>query len=313
VNVASMDIRRGPDANNGFEPGQTVTCTYAAREMGGHTPKFTCKLPPDDEFKVKFGKENGEVYGEVIGTRLLWALGFGADRMYPVHVRCHGCPFDETGQRVKPGDVEFQHAVIERKYPGETMESRQNSGWTWPELDLPRPEAGGAPRAHRDALKLLAAFIQHTDSKAEQQRLLCEDGKHERKHDKERACEHPFMMISDLGQTFGRANVYNRDAPGSVNFGRWSSTPVWRDAARCVAFLPESLTGTLADPLISEEGRAFLAGLMARLSDRQLTDLFELAGVTTRSTDPNRSGTPAEWVAAFREKRRQILNARCPN
>ena len=33
--------------------------------------------------------------------------------------------------------------------------------------------AGGAPRAHRDALKLLAVFIQHTDNKAAQQRLVC--------------------------------------------------------------------------------------------------------------------------------------------
>ena len=35
------------------------------------------------------------------------------------------------------------------------------------------PETGGAPRAHTDALRLLGAFIQHRDSKADNQRLVC--------------------------------------------------------------------------------------------------------------------------------------------
>ena len=35
------------------------------------------------------------------------------------------------------------------------------------------PEFGGAPRAHRDAMKLLAVFLQHTDTKPEQQRIVC--------------------------------------------------------------------------------------------------------------------------------------------
>ena len=43
-------------------------------------------LPTGEEVKVKFGENNGEVHGEVAATRLLWALGFGADVMYPVRV-----------------------------------------------------------------------------------------------------------------------------------------------------------------------------------------------------------------------------------
>ena len=35
------------------------------------------------------------------------------------------------------------------------------------------PSKGGAPRAHVDALRLLAVFLAHWDNKAENQRLVC--------------------------------------------------------------------------------------------------------------------------------------------
>lgn len=74
-------------------------------------------------------------------------------------------------------------------------------GRTWPELDLVDETSGGVLRAHRDALKLLAAFMQHTDSKADNQVLLCVD--------ESRECEEPVLMIGDLGLTFGRGSFFN--------------------------------------------------------------------------------------------------------
>src|SRR5439155_9663133 len=115
--------------------------------------------------------------------------------------------------------------------------------------------AGGAPEAHRDALKLLAVFIQHTDNKATQQRLVClDDGL-----DETGRCAHPLMMVNDLGQTFGRSNLFNRDRLGSVNLERWAKADVWTDAKACVGHLPTSQTGTLENPLIREPGRKFLS------------------------------------------------------
>src|SRR6266853_297629 len=92
--VPAMDLKAGPQGPGAFAPNETVTCDYFEKKMGGRSPKFACKLAKDDELKVKYGKENGEVYGEVAATRLLWALGFGADRMYPVKVNCRGCSAD---------------------------------------------------------------------------------------------------------------------------------------------------------------------------------------------------------------------------
>ena len=76
------------------------------------------------------------------------------------------------------GEVaEFDPAAIERKLPGRAMETKADSGWKWSELEDIGPEAAPGARAQRDALKLLAAFVQHTDSKAANQRLLCPKGR----------------------------------------------------------------------------------------------------------------------------------------
>ena len=92
-------------------------------------------------------------------------------------------------------------------------------------------------------------------------------------------------MIADLGKTFGKANTLNRDEPGSVNLKNWRDERVWRDGAECVGNMPKSLTGTLENPVISEPGRRFLAGLLTRLSDRQMRDLFQTARFPNRVAD----------------------------
>jgi hypothetical protein len=199
--------------------------------------------------------------------------------------------------------------AIERKYAGAEF-GREGEGWSWKELEMVSEAAGGAPRAHVDALKLLAVFLQHTDSKRQQQRLLCLEESR-----KGTTCAHPFMMINDLGRTFGRANLTNANFEGSVNLQEWSRTPIWRETRGCVGYLSKSLTGTLGNPEISEEGRQFLAKLLAQLSDAQLHDLFEVARFHLRPRSPKHgpSGFPdeQEWVNAFKQKRSEIEERRC--
>jgi hypothetical protein len=92
TDVSTMNLRVGPEGPGAFSFHATVLCDYVDKKLGGNSPKFVCAIGKDDQVKVKFGRSNGEVYGEVLATRLLWALGFGADRMYPVNVICRGCP-----------------------------------------------------------------------------------------------------------------------------------------------------------------------------------------------------------------------------
>lgn len=314
VQTANLDLRSGPQGRGAFAPDEVVSCTYDERELGGKTPKFGCLLPDGDEIKVKYGRENGEVYAEVAATRLLWALGFGADAMYPVRVRCKGCP-DESGKADPARVREFDIAAIERKMPGRELAEAGGGGWSWKELDQVDPRRGGAPRAHRDALKLLAAMLQHTDNKREQQRLLCLDSTSAGTSRASRSCRQPFMMISDLGKTFGKANAFNRDGPGSVNLDAWESAPVWDQPTGCRANLDRSITGELENPAISDEGRRFLAGRLRLLTDRQLTALFTVARFPARARAQAAPGEPVpgaeQWVKVFKDKVRQITDRSC--
>jgi hypothetical protein len=309
TNVASMDLKNGPQTARAFALDQEIVCDYVeVKKKSGTSPKFFCSVAPDDVVKIKYGPDNGEVYGEVLGTRLLWALGFGADAMYPVRVTCRGCsadPFRQDG--ATKSEHRFAAAVAERPMPGREMKIDGKSGWKWTELDLISEADGGAPLAHRDALKLLAVFLQHTDTKEEQQRLVCLDATER----DPTACARPFMMITDAGLTFGAASFTNSQESGAANFHGWSRAKVWEDPPRCVGNLDKSFSGTLSDPVISEAGRRFLADLLIQLSDRQLHDLFAAAHIDRRVT---RSGSPAsvdDWVAAFKRKRDEIVNHHC--
>ena len=307
--IASKNIKVGPQDGNGFQPEAVVKCEYVEEKQTG-TPKFDCALSPDDTIRVKYGEENGEVYSEVAASRLLWALGFGADRVYPVKVVCKGCPADpmKTPKKAE-GTREFAAAIVERKLAGDAIELGKDSGWAWVELNFVDQTSGGAPLAHRDALKLLAAMIQHTDNKPQQQRLVCLDKVHGRTPQEDGSCSQPFMMINDLGKTFGQATLTNADKKSAVNFEAWSGTPIWKDAKGCVAQLSKSFTGSLEHPKVSESGRQFLAELLSQLSDQQLRDLFEVARFTKR--DPKVSVD--DWVRAFKQKRDEIANASCAN
>lgn len=311
--VRSMNLRTGPPGPGAFKPNELVHCKYVQREMGGNTPKFACILPNGDEVRVKYGRDNGEVFAEVAATRLLWALGFGADRVYPVRVACTGCPpmDDESSDpRTVRTRTRFEYAAIERRMPGREIDGPDGSGWSWDELNAVSPRAGSQALAHRDALTLLAVMIQHTDSKRQQQRLVCQGAPRARA---DAACARPFLFISDVGKTFGKANIFNRDKPGSVNLEAWARTPVWAGDTGCTANLPKSLTGTLENPTISEQGRRFLAGLLVQLSDKQLYDLFDVARFPDRegSPDATRRDEVRAWVNAFKQKVQEVAGRAC--
>lgn len=303
TDVRTKNIARGPEGPFAFPPDATVKCEFAPKEHGkGSTPKFECALPSGRALKVRYGANNGEVYAQVAATRLLWALGFAATRMYPVKVACAGCPadpFKDEAAAPRSSVTIFDPATIEVKADGETIETKPDEGWSWDELDLIDAKTGGAPPAERDALKLLAVLMQHSSSKPINQRILCLDSP---------VCRHTELLVLDVGKTFGRANLLNNDRIGAVSYKDWSEMRIWKGSAGCVANLPGSLSGTLRNPRISEAGRKFLADLLNQLSDAQIRDLFEVARFTRR--DP--SATLDDWITTFKAKRDAIASRTCP-
>jgi hypothetical protein len=314
--IASMDLLRGPQGEGSFEPDQPVTCDYATPEkrLTGDTPKFLCDLSGGDVVKVKYN--SGEVYAEVAASRLLWAIGFGTERDYPVQVTCRNCPIEPWFWSSEPRVAvsKFAIASIQRKLEGKEIGLPNLEGWAWPELDQVDETVGAAPRAQRDALKLLAVFLQHSDSKARNQGFIClADGVVKDEAGNEE-CKKPLMYIHDVGLTFGKATYLNNTR---VDLKAWQSQPLWKDPGQCVANQKKSLSGTLVDPRISEAGRKFLADLLVQLSDAQIRDMFMAARIERleqkiRAPQGERKVTVDDWVQAFKKKRDEVVNQRCP-
>ncbi|MGB7846298.1 MAG: hypothetical protein WBL63_11835 [Candidatus Acidiferrum sp.] len=351
--VGDTNILQGPPQDPKqfqFHPNDKVYCDFdkPGSQMGGKTPKFSCKIakvespggqvqaltPQMDEeaVKVKYGSGDNEIYAEVVSTRLMWALGFYADSWFPVHVECNNCPADPESGSGDKGTRSYDAATIVRKYSGHKMyeEGKGEQGWSWKEFE----QYNGRPNSEKDGLILLAAFIQHSDNKPPQQRLVCDGVKVDQStHPFTTTCKDSKMIVQDVGATFGSGGAFTSNDAAKMNLENWSGKHLWKktgkpgmseaDCPVCQAQLSKSLTAKdgLGDPTVSEEGRRFLAGLMCQLSDAQIEDLFKAAQVASMPKYRNSDGSfkqgldeatiDKQWVEAFKAKREELASGRC--
>ena len=330
IDTASLDLGRGPGGLP-YSAGATLDCSFVLPEhpIGGKTPKFLCRDDSGTVYKVKYGRANRELYGEIIGTRLLWALGFKTDQVERVAVRCAGCP-EEPWRFMNPGFLArrpalnegvhtFDSAIIE-SYFGVRMQARVEQGVDWKELLSKLSSDAERARlqdVHRQALTLLASFLQHADSKAENQTLSCASDHVDAGEQSERTCSKPIIYIGDIGSILGGGWNLSRIGPAKVDFNGWRQAPVWRNPERCVAAVNGLPNASLRDTVISEPARAFLAERLSELSRDQLVDLFSHAGVGLLADSTNDGGrqrrvTPEAWAELFLGKTRQIIDHTCP-
>jgi hypothetical protein len=294
------------DPNRAHVDPTLTTCRYRPDAVSGTTPKFDCELPGGEKIKVKYGWTK-EIPSEIAATRLLHALGFGADHVSRVGtVRCYGCPFQPFhtrgllemikldgyfDKRINYSSYrDFAQVSVERNLDGEAIEVGHERGWAFYELDKIDPSRGGASRAEVDALRLMAVFLHHWDNKSSNQRLTCINAKTAN-------CAHPLAMIQDVGSEFG---------PKKAELSNWRAKPVWSgDQAKCLVSMKGMPYngGTFADVQISEGGRKLLADRLRQLSPKQIETLFTTAGLED----------VAAWTAAFQDRVRQIAERpACP-
>lgn len=319
-NVAALDLSRTPNDSAPLDPAAGVECRYVPKPATATTPKFDCQLPNGDVIKVKYGW-TPERAAEIAATRLLAALGFGADHVTLLSkVRCLGCPpYPFQTRRLAeaffatwlvdgladPGHPrEFVWVSAERRMAGRAIEVDGYEGWDWNELEHVNPATGGASRADIDALRLMAIFLAHWDNKATNQRLLCEAG--DGGYDPQAPCRRPLLMLQDLGATFG---------PTKVRHERWAHAPIWADAPRCIVSMENMpYHGSNFRPVqISEGGRALLGGRLRELSEPQIRALFQAAGFPDPASG-RATGDVTPWVQTFQDKVRQIADRPpCPS
>lgn len=322
------DLLRGPrrtlpPAVTRALDGEAVPCTFVrpGKALGGKTPKFVCRTPLGASIRVKYtdGSQSGnrEVFSIVAATRLMWALGFDADPIYPITVACQDCPADPMTGSGARGPRRYL-GVYQPRFSGIVLVdgTDPNEGWRWGDLDaaiaaLPPGEVRDRQRTHFDALTLLGVLFQHGDRKPEQQRLYCggpiaesagdihplvgEDGHGYHvpaflEHIGARACADPVVTVQDVGATFGGAGRTSNAHTAKMHLTSWGAKPVFKPARptpggqppECRGDLTVSLAagdGAHGDPRVGEAGRRFLVEQFGRLTDAHLRAILATARV----------------------------------
>ena len=320
--IARAKVWRTPDvpiARATFTGAATIdslSCKFKLTELGGTTPKFDCTAEDGSEMRIKYGK-GPEIPAEVAATRLLHALGFGADSVTLVEkLRCYGCP-EEPFSTMKVVEVtgsepvyrkvidyndfeDFEWVALERKFNARPIETGKLEGWAFFELDS---AVGGSPKAHVDALRMLAVFLAHWDNKSENQRLVCLS----KKWPEDTPCPEPFLMLQDVGATFG---------PTKVDLDAWEKAAIWADRGSCRISMRDMPYGgaTFTDAQVSEAGRQFIGKLLSALSDQQIAELFSGARFAEKRGVFTATKPVSEWVRVFKVKVQTIMDGpACPS
>jgi hypothetical protein len=355
---------RSPVASIAANAAGEIPCTYVRGGAGlnGRTAKFTCRTESGRTIRVKYydgnvTAGNREVFAEVAATRLFWALGFDADAMYPVTVLCADCPANPMAGSGPRATRRFA-GVVEAFYDGVMMGTDPSfeGGWRFGVLrdaiaTLPAGPHRDTQLMHVDALRLLAAFVQHGDRKPSQQRLVCRspldltagdlvvaDGGQGpqaavlAEHDGASACSESAVTVQDLGATFGGAGQFTLNVGSKMHLAAWASRSVFTmpgparwgktPAGACLANLTASNTagaGADQNPIVSEAGRQFLYDRLAALTPEHVRAIFEASKVLELD-EPHEWQDPHThqrytgidaWVAVFRHKVEQIAQKHC--
>jgi hypothetical protein len=298
-----------------------ITCV-ANKDLtkgAGTTPKFHCSVAgvvdEDGElirYKVKphfkgqsREKRNGEIYGEFLSSRFSKALGFFADDEWVADVTCQDCEKSLTSSFQGASWTPFQPAAGIELALGNGIDVKCNhkdagaiSG------SLQKLLESGAPRAEIDAFKLWLAFIDHGDTKTDNQKFACLDSK--KNDDGTLTCKpgQAVFYVSDMGSTFG----YSSSSESKARLDRWKGKdPIKVSGGRCT-----TTAKSVGDANISEAGRQLLATGLQRLLDAEKSD-GTITKVFRASRNQERDQSPEAWAAEFERKARTIIDARCSN
>ncbi|HWT03149.1 MAG TPA: hypothetical protein VN256_23055 [Pyrinomonadaceae bacterium] len=302
---------------NGMAKPITCVANKDPNPGAGTTPKFHCSVQgvvdEDGElirYKVKphfkgqaRDKRNGEVYGEFLSSRFSRALGFFADDNWVADVTCNDCEKSLTRGFQGASWTPFQPAAGIELSLGKGLDANcddKDAAGIAPALQ--KLAQSGARRAEIDAFKLWLAFIDHGDTKTDNQKFACL--KWTKNADNTLTCEpgQAVFYVSDMGSTWGHSS----SSESKARLKGWSGKdPIKVSGGRCT-----TTAKSVGDASVGEEGRKLLADGLQRLLDAEKSN-----GLITRVFRASRNSErdqPAEaWTAEFVRKARLIIDTRC--
>ncbi len=271
-----------------------------------------------------------EVFTEVVGTRLMWALGFPADNIYPVEkLICFGCnnhPFEQLKSTINMEEVrksanpfgviinynaQFTSPIIERRYEPKKI----GESWDFDVITKDNVVKNWTAEQKNDfeAMILAVSLINYYNPIAQQNRLHCES------KPKDNQCDYPMAMIQDVGSTLGG------DHPGLFNSGIAIPGLMQNPRGELSAFENGKI---FANAATCQLGHAFgevthisnsgMSSFLARLNAADLTEekvraIFEASRIV--NADPELRDTLGanvvlnRWVQAFMNHVQEVKSA----
>jgi hypothetical protein len=297
-----------------------IKCVAAEKKTtsGGTTPKFYCTVEGnvDDNgkavvYKVKPNfkgdsreKRNGEIQGEFLSSRFSKAMGFFADDEWVADVTCPDCEKSLTKPFQGAKFAPFQPASGIELQLAEGIESDCETDSEYSDLSssLGALDASGRSdetSAEIDAFKLWLAFIDHGDTKKQNQKFACLSVSDA---NGTVTCAEPIYYVSDMGSTFG----YSTASENKARLEQWrKKDPIRMDDGKCYANAK-----SVGDTHIDEAGRKLLADNLQRLLDEEASD-HVITRVFAASRNAERDQPPAAWTTEFVRKAQMIINAHC--
>jgi hypothetical protein len=255
ADIESLDLFYGPGGQENA-PDLTGKFTFVGNDNKGTQKKIYVKDDKDREWTVKFGPE---ARPETVATRFVWAMGYHTDEDYFVQkVHIDGMP---------GGDA--KNVRFKRRHDG----FKDVGLWTWEN----NPFVG---TRELDGLKVLMVLLNNWDLKVVNNKVLRPDKKSGEDTDER------IYYVGDLGATFGKTGslAYAMHLPGDPKAGTKDKPNEYAHQA----FVEGARDGTVvfnykgkdspAVKGISVETAKWMGSMLARLSEKQLTDAFRAGG-----------------------------------
>jgi hypothetical protein len=249
-NLESLDLFYGPGGIQAA-PDLSAKFTYVKRDAKGTQKKIIVKDDKGGEWVVKFGPE---ARPETAATRIVWAMGYHADEDYFVkQVHIQGLKDDAVNVRFK------------RRHYG----YKDVGNWSWEN----NPFVG---TRELDGLKVLMLALNNWDLKYDNNKIV------EKTHKKDG--DDKIYYVGDLGATFGKTGSLARELGiphqhGSKDkpdqYARQSFIDGVSDGK--VRFHYKGKDRSTVEA-ISVDNARWIGGMLAKLSEKQLTDAFRAAG-----------------------------------
>lgn len=263
LDIESRDLFYGIGGRKGA-PDLSDRFLFIGRDTGGTSEKAIVEDNQDRRWTVKFGLEPRS---ETTASRLVWAVGYHVDQDYFVE-RVH---IDRGGEGFDAGNVRF-----ERDNDGFKKVGR----WGW----RTNPFIG---TRELDGLKTLMALLNNFDLKENNNKIV--------RPGKKKASEEVKLIyyVNDLGATLGSTGywIYHLPLVGELPAGSKGIPEHFAEHkfiegvhdGKVIFHMQRTRARRQLEDVKVEHAR-WMGDLLARLSDKQLSDAFRAGGFNEAET-----------------------------